>query len=199
MPGVSDPPTFITINDPVAGVSYHLDTKAKVARKLAVAPDGMSFGIAGAPGIRATAGAHVAGLPVGAGAGPMISIRHEAGTQGAANRARSAGEPKTESLGKRGIDGVEAEGSRSTITIPAGEVGNEREIQIVTERWYSPELQTVVLSTHSDPRIGETKYMLTNLQRGEPHASLFQAPSDYTTVSDEGMPNVRVMRKIERK
>ena len=33
---------------------------------------------------------------------------------------------KTESLGKQNIGGVEAEGTKTTVTIPAGEIGNER-------------------------------------------------------------------------
>jgi hypothetical protein len=53
---------------------------------------------------------------------------------------------------------------RTTITIPAGEIGNERAIEIVSERWYSPELQLVVMTRHSDPRTGETVYRLTNHQ-----------------------------------
>jgi hypothetical protein len=88
-------------------------------------------------------------------------------------------EGKTESLGKQVIEGVEAEGTRSTITIPAGKIGNDRPIVIVAERWYSPALQTVVLSKHSDPRIGETVYRLTNINRSEPPRSLFELPADY--------------------
>ena len=85
-----------------------------------------------------------------------------------------------ENLGKQTIEGVEAEGTRSTITIPAGEIGNERPIEIVSERWYSPELQMVVMTRHSDPRTGEMTYKLTNINRTEPAKSLFEVPSDYT-------------------
>jgi TonB family protein len=89
-------------------------------------------------------------------------------------------ESKTESLGKQTIEGVEAEGTRTVQTIPAGAVGNERPIEIVRERWYSPELQMVVLNRSVDPRVGETTMRLTNILRSEPDASLFQIPSDYT-------------------
>jgi hypothetical protein len=81
------------------------------------------------------------------------------------------------------IEGVEAEGTRSTVTIPVGKVGNDRPIEIVSERWYSPELQVVVLSKHSDPFAGENVYRLTNITRGEPAASLFEVPADYTVES----------------
>ena len=64
--------------------------------------------------------------------------------------------PETEPLGKRIIEGIEAEGTRSILTIPAGQIGNEQPIQIVSERWYSSELETVILSKHSDPRFAET-------------------------------------------
>ncbi|MEA2203654.1 MAG: hypothetical protein QOE77_430 [Blastocatellia bacterium] len=87
---------------------------------------------------------------------------------------------KPESLGKQSVEGVEAEGTRETITIPAGEIGNERAIEIVNERWYSTELQTVIKTRHSDPRFGETIYRLTNINRGEQPKTLFEVPGDYT-------------------
>jgi hypothetical protein len=75
---------------------------------------------------------------------------------------------------------VEAVGQRVTITIQAGKIGNERPIVTVNERWYSPELQTVVFSKNSDPRMGETTYKLINIDRSEPNSTLFQVPADYT-------------------
>ncbi len=88
-------------------------------------------------------------------------------------------EANRESLGKQMIEGVEAEGTRVTLTIPAGKIGNERPIVTVNERWYSPELQTIIFSKNSDPRMGETTYRLTNISRGEPDPALFQVPADY--------------------
>ncbi|HEX8116046.1 MAG TPA: hypothetical protein VF521_02125, partial [Pyrinomonadaceae bacterium] len=93
---------------------------------------------------------------------------------------------KTESLGRRTIEGVEAEGTRTVITIPAGRVGNDRPLEIVSERWFSNELQVVVLSSHKDPFVGDTVYRLTNITRAEPAAALFEVPADYTVV--EGGP-----------
>jgi hypothetical protein len=85
-----------------------------------------------------------------------------------------------EQLGKQSFDGVEAEGTRTTITIPAGQIGNEREIQIVSERWYSAELQMVIMTRDSDPRNGETTYRLTNINRGDPDKTLFEVPAGFT-------------------
>jgi hypothetical protein len=89
-----------------------------------------------------------------------------------------------ESLGTQMIEGVQAEGMRTTFTIPAGSIGNDLPIQVVSERWYSPELQTVVMTKHSDPRMGDTVYRLTNISRREPASSLFQAPADYTPAQE---------------
>jgi len=50
----------------------------------------------------------------------------------------------------------------------------------------------VVQSKHSDPRFGETTYLLTNIQRNEPSANLFTVPSDYTV--KEGKGSMRMMR-----
>ncbi len=92
-----------------------------------------------------------------------------------------------EPLGTQLIEGVEAEGTRITKTIPVGAIGNDKAIQIVTERWYSPGLQTVVLVKHSDPWMGESTMRLTNISKTEPAASLFAVPSNYT-VNDRPAP-----------
>ncbi|HEX8686715.1 MAG TPA: hypothetical protein VF654_09435, partial [Pyrinomonadaceae bacterium] len=63
-------------------------------------------------------------------------------------------------------------------------IGNERAIQITSERWYSPELQVVVMTRHSDPRFGETTYRLTNVTRAEPDRSLFEVPAGYALARD---------------
>jgi hypothetical protein len=88
----------------------------------------------------------------------------------------------TESLGKRVFEGVEAQGTKTTYTTPAGEIGNERPIVTESERWYSDELKATMMTRYSDPRQGETIYKLTNLRRGEPDAALFQPPSDYKVI-----------------
>jgi len=98
-----------------------------------------------------------------------------------------------EDLGTQTINGVSAQGTRYTRTIPAGQIGNEKPITIVSETWYSPDLQMLVMSKRSDPRFGDTTYLLTNIQRGEPDAALFQVPSDYTIKT--GPPAKHFFRK----
>jgi hypothetical protein len=152
-------PHVIFINDPVAGVHYVLHPDKKSANKMTPPPNGRRGG-------------------KGA---------------GAANDANEAGwmqqqkEVVTTSLGTQTINGISAEGTRYTRTIPAGKIGNEKPITIVTEKWYSPELQMVVMTQRTDPvRGGDTVSQLTNIQRQEPAATMFQVPADYSV--QEGGP-----------
>lgn len=101
-------------------------------------------------------------------------------------RVPTEADAKTEALGKQIIEGVEAEGTRSVITIPVGKVGNDQPLEIVSERWYSPVLQEVILSKHNDPRYGVNTYRLKTINRDEPSTSLFQPPADYTQAEERG-------------
>jgi hypothetical protein len=98
---------------------------------------------------------------------------------------------KKEALGIQNIEGVEAEGTRTTTTIAAGSIGNERDIEIVYETWYAKDLQLVVYSKHTDPRFGEQTYRLTNISRGEPSLDLFSPPANFTIV-DGHNPHVKL-------
>jgi len=211
--GTGDEPLqTIFINDPVAGVTFSLDSRSHVAHKSAPfkfeflskpgtpGAEGQKFEFKVEPG--SAPGGSVTMVPGGAPPpqagvrvpGPEVeqfTFRTEGpggagigiGTGGGAyvfrTRGNNANEVK-EQLGKQTIEGIEAEGTRTTITIPASEIGNERAIEIVSERWYSPELQLVVMTRHSDPRSGETTYKLTNINRVEPAKSLFEVPAGYT-------------------
>jgi len=79
-------------------------------------------------------------------------------------------------LGERQLDGETVAGSRVEATIPAGAVGNDRPIKMSAEQWYGKDLQVVVEATYKDPRTGETRYKLREIQRNEPDASLFEVP-----------------------
>lgn len=100
-------------------------------------------------------------------------------------------ETTTTSLGTQTVNGVSAVGTRITRTIPAGEIGNQKPIVITIEKWYSPDLQETVMTKRSDPRMGETVFQLTDIQRTEPAATLFQVPADYTV--EEGHAHVKGM------
>ena len=93
------------------------------------------------------------------------------------NGATEKGQSTKEDLGQQTVQGVTATGTRTTTTIPAGAIGNEQPITIVSEEWFSSELQVLVLTRHSDPRSGETTYRLSNIDRSEPAKSLFDPPA----------------------
>ncbi len=81
-------------------------------------------------------------------------------------------------LGARNIDGLAATGRQTVRTIDRGEIGNDRPIVIVEERWESEELGLLVESRHEDPRTGTVQFRLTNIQRSEPPRELFEVPPD---------------------
>jgi hypothetical protein len=123
----------------------------------------------------------------------QMPFRAHAGAWRGAEEARQKPENpniKTEALGTQAIGGVTAQGTRTTRTIPAGQVGNQAPIVIVTERWYSPELQTDVMHKQINPQFGETTFQLTNIVRAEPDAALFQVPPNYTIKSGPRSTNV---------
>lgn len=97
------------------------------------------------------------------------------------------GNSRTESLGMREIEGVKTEGTRTTTTIEAGAIGNDREIIVVYEKWYSKELQMTILSTHRDPRFGEQTYRLTNVRRNDQPISVFQPPTGFKLMGVKGV------------
>jgi len=93
----------------------------------------------------------------------------------------------SEDLGEEVIEGVRAKGKRETQNIPVGKIGNDRPIQVVSESWYSDDLQAIVLSKHSDPRAGDTEYRLTGISRTEPAKTLFDVPAGYAII-ERGKP-----------
>jgi hypothetical protein len=188
-----DAPQHIFIHDPVANLSYILDPQTHTAHKLMIVREMFAGKTAanvkqGAVMIRQ--GGTLSEAPPEAKAGLAV----EGAFSVSAAKFPGPG-AKTQSLGKQTMEGVEAEGTRSTVTVAAGTIGNERPIDSISERWYSPELQTVVMSKRSDPRFGETVYRLINIRRGEQPPTLFEVPADYTLREDPGMEHMNRARK----
>jgi hypothetical protein len=86
---------------------------------------------------------------------------------------------KEESLGMRRIGGVDTIGRRVTVTIPIGQAGNNQPIDIVDERWQSPDLRIVIEARDMDPRNGTMEYRLSNIRLTAPDPSLFVIPEGY--------------------
>jgi hypothetical protein len=118
--------------------------------------------------------------------GSSMQIRARPAGSEQTRARRSSTAEKTEDLGTQVVQGVSAQGKRVTRAIPAGQEGNEKEIDIVTETWYSTDLQVVVQSKTSDPRFGETTYQLSGLNRVEPDPALFAVPAGYAITAGRG-------------
>jgi hypothetical protein len=86
---------------------------------------------------------------------------------------------RTEDLGAQNMEGLTATGSRFTHVIPAGQLGNDQTLQVVTERWYSSEMHMPVFLKRSDPMTGSKILKVTDVRRAEPDAALFNIPADY--------------------
>lgn len=115
--------------------------------------------------------------------GPRGPADHGNGPAGETMRSMLSKNVQRDQLGSKTISGYETTGEKVTRTIPAGEIGNEKPIEVVTERWFSSDLQLPVLVVHTDPLMGTATTKVTSVTRGEPDASLFQVPSDYKVVS----------------
>lgn len=199
----------ITISDPVARVSWVLDPSTRTASRTGTVVARPSVAGGGGGGRGGGGGAVAVAAP--AAAPPVLPPGHsEAERREAERTARveqsansreasasfkmsteiaAAGDAQahTETLGSRVIEGLMAEGTRTTRVIAAGQIGNAQPITIVSEQWYSADLQVFVMTRHSDPRSGETVYRLANIVRGEPDRTLFEVPSDYTIKGPAGV------------
>lgn len=162
-------PHFVIIMDPVAQVSYTLDLTNKTAEKMPM-PAGVSGGGGGQVFFQRFDGPVTTGnaLPPP----PAIAMLKPLGREDDA-------QVSTEDLGTQTMEGLLVTGVRTTRTIPAGEIGNEKPLSVVTEVWTSPDLKTIIYSKRTDPRMGEQTFKLTNIQRAEPDASLFTIPADF--------------------
>ena len=184
---------LVTITDPSAGTAVTIDHTRQVATRMRMrrwASPPTVTAMRG-PGSGGMAFGPAAGAVAAVGGGTMswtMSASNDVGFTVAGAPAMPGGEPQTITLDPQTIEGVQVEGTRTTVTIPAGAIGNELPIEIVNERWYSPELKTVVLSRRSDPRLGETVVRLTNLTRAEPAADLFEIPAGYRVEEPKAPP-----------
>lgn len=167
-------PHLVFIMDPVSQTSYTLNLTDRTAQKISM-PSSITASSAGPPGSpKVFFMQSINGVSTGNSPPPLPGIA----TQKSLSVEDDA-QATTEDLGSQTMEGVLVSGVRTTRTIPAGQIGNEKPISIVTEVWTSPDLKTVVYSKRSDPRIGEQTFKLTNLVRAEPDASLFTVPADF--------------------
>ena len=178
----ADAPHLVFIQDPVAQISYTLNLTDKTANKgPAMMPLAATLGAAGTGGGFAMRIKGASGPVMGGPLQQQVTISRTMISEDA--------KQQIEDLGSQTMEGVTVSGSRTTSTIPAGQIGNDKPISIVTEVWTSPDLRTVVYSKRSDPRMGDQTFKLSNIVRAEPDPSLFTIPPDFK-VNDEPQPIV---------
>jgi hypothetical protein len=177
--------TVVSITDPAAGVSFSLFPGRRVALQTPAPMAGTMRTFNFAVPAPAPDPTHETLRFQWEGSAPPLAfeatqVAHGVMLQGRLGPHYEGGQPTTETLPGRLVEGVWAQGTRRTTTIEAGAIGNERPISIVSEEWFSPELQVLVVTEHSDPRVGTSTYRLANIHRIEPERSLFEVPVDYT-------------------
>jgi hypothetical protein len=152
--------TGVMIYDPIAGVTYDLTKGNKTYEKHTQSKDST---------VTIAAAAHYS------------SISSTSGTPSAGHRESRSGasEGVIEDIPAQSINGLWVKGSRVTVTIPSGAVGNDRDLKVVNERWVSDDLKLLIKTSNSDPRFGTTTYELTNLVQKDPDPSLFVIPEGY--------------------
>jgi hypothetical protein len=186
----------VTINDPVANLTWILKPQEKVAIRIdrnngtmppiarRKTPDGMDEVIVRRvervnPDAHQPAQEDVRIQVPKAAADNGLGMRL-APLANAIDDARWSSKTVTKDLGSRDFGGIRAEGRLRSYEIPAGAIGNRNPIVVSDETWTAPDLQVTVYTKHSDPRSGDVVFRLENVRREEPAAALFTVPADYT-------------------
>ena len=192
----------VQISDPTTGTMVMLDLSNRTAHRMPAPPRvilrNKIAGVTGNAGINVSGSASAVGVekfefalpPSSEARGGVMFNRAEAMS------AIPGEKPVVESLGTQFMEGVAVEGMRTTRTIPAGQIGNDLPINVVSERWFSADLKVLVMSRQSDPRFGETTYRLTNINRSEPSPQLFEIPAGFTVIDPAADRNIVIERKI---
>lgn len=171
----------VFIDDPVNGTGFVLDPGSKSADKMQRTRKFLDEQNAEEDGTRIMFKSITASETGGQGAPVHMMVKFQDDHAGNLSTIvpDENREVAKEELGTRNIEGVDCNGTRQTITIPANAIGNEKPISIVTETWFAPSIAAVVESTSDDPRYGKTTYQLKNVQLSEPSRTLFEPPADF--------------------
>jgi hypothetical protein len=152
-------PLNTTINDPVAGKQYLLQTEKKT---FTIVP------WKGATAIRPPVEAPL----------PSTAMSLQVGYFRGAPEA----ECKTFALGEQIVAGMKAVGTRLEYTVPSETCGNQKPITVGVEQWFSPELGVVLQTTHGSSIGAESIWKIEQIVRAEPDPSLFGVPTDYQDI-----------------
>jgi hypothetical protein len=105
--------------------------------------------------------------------------RDDLATRCPCDEQAAASNSGVEKLGARNIQGLLAEGTRSSYTVPIGRDQNDKPYVVVHESWYSPKLKIVILETNDDSSSGNTRNELIEINLGEPDTKQYRPPADY--------------------
>jgi hypothetical protein len=89
---------------------------------------------------------------------------------------------RLEDLGSNVLDGIAVHGYRRAMTLGPKASGTGQSVVITDEYWYSEELRINMLAKHNDPRTGTLTITVTQVNRNEPPADLFEIPPGYKLV-----------------
>jgi len=169
-PARAGTPTFqhVTIMDPTQHLLINLDPQRKVATVNHLRQPSLA--------------------PRPAQANQPAASQSAAAASQAQAQAQAQRQTHSEQLGTMQIEGFTSNGTRFTMTAPAGAEGNEKPIVTVTENWFSPVLHSNLLTKRDDPRSGQSVHRLSNIQTGEPDLLLFQVPADYQVKDNNPQP-----------
>lgn len=91
---------------------------------------------------------------------------------------------KEEELGQQALGPVTLRGIRRSRTVPAAISGTGKDVLVVDEYWYSPDLSIYMIIKHNDPRTGEQIVAVSDVERGEPNGTQFTVPANYKRVDE---------------
>jgi len=168
---IGEPRTLTIVRDPVASVSYTMDSKELVARRENIRPQAPTTDDGSASASALSVATNIARQT-------LMSVLNARGNAAVAAGTRLI----PASLADRTLDGLVVSGARMNATVGAGQIGNDRALTFAAEIWYSGDLRIVMVSTVSDPIAGDTIFRIANLRRSEPDASLFEIPSGYRVI-----------------
>lgn len=213
--GDQSPVTTVRVTDPVEGTSIRWNSQRQEATVVKEPPTDQRHGCwrsesggvsthfgeprpasrnGGGPGASGSISAVIGGSSGAIAGNPQADIRGSGIGGGMASVGAVAGSvrrlartsPKPEDLGTSIIEGVEVHGSRSTHTIPTGQIGNDQPLTSITESWIAPSLGGLALRTvQDDPQSGKSTTEVVRLDLSEPPLSTFQPPEGYKVIVEE--------------
>jgi len=181
-----EPRTLTIIRDPVAGVTYTIDSKELVARRENIRPQALAADTRGASANAVSVATNIARQSLMSALNAQSNYAVAVGTRLIPT-----------SLPDRTVEGLAVSGARMSATVSAGQIGNDKALTFTAEVWYSGDLRIVIVSTVSDPIAGDTTFRIANLRRSEPDANLFEIPSGYRVIG-AGVSAARGRGRVEQ-